>query len=130
MSTPWPFYQWGLALIGMIYPPSSNGHKFIITTTEYFTKLIKDVPLSTTIEKQISMFILNHIICRYGIPQSIIIDNVKHFKNKDLKELVTKFYMIHHSSSIYYPQGNGQAEATNKNILNILKRKVDNSRRD
>lgn len=38
--------------------------------------------------------------------------------------------MIFHSSSIYYPQGNGHAKETNKNILKILKRTVDNLGRD
>ena len=75
--TPWPFYQWGFDLIGMIYPPSSNRHKYIIIATKYFTKWVEAVPLSTAIGKQISMFILNHIICRYGIPHAIITDNGK-----------------------------------------------------
>ena len=48
-------------------------------------------------------------------------DNALYFKNQIIDELCEKIYIIHHSSSIYYPQGNGQVEATNKTIINILK---------
>jgi hypothetical protein len=32
-----PFQQWGLDIIGPINPPSLQQHKFIVTTTYYFT---------------------------------------------------------------------------------------------
>ena len=72
-----PFSQWGFDLIGEIHPSSSNGHKFIITTTKYFTKWLESIPLINTTGKQVAMFILNYIICRYGIPMSIVIDHGK-----------------------------------------------------
>ena len=74
-TTKWPFHQWAFDLIGIMHPHSSNGHTHIITTTDYFTKWVEAVPLTQATGKQISMFILNYIICRYGIPHSIIIDN-------------------------------------------------------
>jgi ribonuclease HI len=74
-ASTWPFCQWGLDLVGKIHPSSSNGHKFIITATEYFTKWVEAVPLITIIGKHVSSFILNYIICRYGIPQTIMTDN-------------------------------------------------------
>jgi len=42
---PWPFRGWAIDLIGQIYPPSSKGHKFILVTTDYFTKWIEAIPL-------------------------------------------------------------------------------------
>lgn len=89
--THWPFQQCTFDLIGQIYPASSSRHKFIITVTENFTKWVKVVPLIKEIGKQISMFILNYIIYRYGIPSSIVTDNRGQFKNKDLDELCEKF---------------------------------------
>ena len=58
-----PFSQWGLDLIGEIHPSSSNGHRFIITATEYFTKWVEVIPLIHATRKKIAMFILNYIIC-------------------------------------------------------------------
>lgn len=125
--TPWPFCQRGLDLVGKIHPSSSNGHKFIITAIEYFTKWIEAVPLTQVTSKQIASFILNYIICRYGVPMSIITDNGLPFKNQDVRELCEKFHIQHCFSTPYYPQGNGQAEASNKNILRILKKTINDA---
>lgn len=40
-----PFSQCGLDFIGMINPPSSAGHKWILTATNYFTRWSEAVPL-------------------------------------------------------------------------------------
>ncbi|GLJ17131.1 hypothetical protein SUGI_0296430 [Cryptomeria japonica] len=130
LASPWPFCQRGLDLIGKIHPLSSNGHKFIITATEYFTKWIEAVPLTQVTGKQIATFILNYIICRYGILVSIITDNGCPFKNQDVCELCDHFHISHHFSTPYYLQGNGQAEASNKTILKILKKTVDDASRN
>ena len=39
-----PFQQWGLDFIGEINPNSSGQHKWILTTTDYFTKWIEAIP--------------------------------------------------------------------------------------
>lgn len=36
----YPFSIWDLNLINAIYPPSFYGNKFLITTTDYFTKWV------------------------------------------------------------------------------------------
>jgi len=122
--------MWGLDLMGKINPSSSNGHKHIITTTEYFTKWVESIPLTYVIGKQISKFILNHIIYCYGIPSTIITDNGNSFKNKNIKTLCDKFHIQHRWSTPYYPQGNGQAEASNKTLIKIMKKIVNNTGRN
>lgn len=93
-------------------------------------KWVEVVPLSTAIGKHVALFILNHIIYRYGIPSSIVTDYGGQFKNKDLKQLRKKFKIKQHSSSIYYPQRNDQVEASNKLLLKILHRIVHKLGRD
>lgn len=127
ITSPWPFTQWALNLVGKIHPTSSNGHKFIITATEYFMKWIKAIPLTYITSKQISKFMLNNIICRYGLPQSIITNNGRPFKNQDVCDLCERFHIQHHFLSLYYSQGNSQAEASNKTIVKILKKTVNDT---
>ena len=45
IAPPWPFACWGLDLVGIITPLSSDGHKWIITATDYFNKWVEAVPL-------------------------------------------------------------------------------------
>ena len=121
MTTPWPFHTWGLDLIGPINPPS-NGHIWILVTIEYFTKWVEAIPLKKAIEAAMTNFILEHIIIHFGIPRRLISDNGTPFINKDMKNLTKAYHIKHGRSTPYYPQGNGQAEATNRVILKILKK--------
>jgi len=40
-----PFQQWGLDMIGEINPISSQLHKYILTTVDYFTRWTEAIPL-------------------------------------------------------------------------------------
>ena len=52
----------------------------------------------------------------------MISDNGTPFINKDMKNLTEAYYIKHGRSTPYYLQGNGQAEATNRVMLKILKK--------
>ena len=43
-----PFLQWGLDFIGEIVPYSINKHRWILTTTDYFTKWVEAFPFKHT----------------------------------------------------------------------------------
>lgn len=40
-----PFQQWGLDVIGEIIPNLSKKHRYIFTTTNYFTRWVEEIPL-------------------------------------------------------------------------------------
>jgi hypothetical protein len=123
MATPWPFHTWGLDLIGPINPPS-GGYIWILAATEYFTKWVEAIPLRKAIGAAVANFIREHIITRFGIPHKIISDNGTPFVNKDVREVLEHYRIKHRRSTPYYPQGNGQAEATNRMLLRILSKMV------
>ena len=76
MTTPSPFHTYGLDLIGPINPPS-NGHIWILATTEQFIKLVEAIPLKKATRAVVSNFICEHIINRFGVPRRLISDNGK-----------------------------------------------------
>ena len=86
--------------------------------------------MTSTIGSQIVEFIENYIICRFGVPNQLIMDNGKNFKNKDVKWICDKYKIKQSFSTPYYPQGNRQAEATTNTIRNILAKIVNDSHRD
>eukprot|EP01018_Ginkgo_biloba_P024885 Gb_21257 [translate_table: standard] len=57
-------------------------------------------------------------------------DNGKSFKNKEVRALCDKFHIKHRWSTPYYPQGNGQAEASNKTMIKIIKKIVNDKGRN
>ena len=44
-----PFEQWGLDVVGEINPNSSKLHKYILTTTDYFSKWTEAIPLKVIV---------------------------------------------------------------------------------
>jgi hypothetical protein len=71
---PWPFRGWALDLIGEIKHASSEKQRYILVGIDYFTKWIEAVPLPNVDQDAVINFIQNHIIYRFGIPETITID--------------------------------------------------------
>jgi transposase InsO family protein len=87
---------------------------------DYFTKWVEGMPTFDNTRKIAALFIFNHIIKRFKIPQTIITDRGSHFKNFMISELTEKLGLQHENSTPYYPQANGQVEAINKVLITML----------
>jgi len=83
---PWPFRGWGIDLIGQNFPSSSKGHKFVFVATDYFTKWVEAIPLKVASSANVIEFIREHIIYRFGVPQSITTDQGKMFTSKEFED--------------------------------------------
>jgi transposase InsO family protein len=73
-------------------------------------------------------FLETNIFSRFGLPLEIITDNGPAFISAKLTQFLAKLGVKHFTSSTYYPQGNGQAESTNKNMVRIIKRLIEEHR--
>ena len=76
VTSPWPFQQWGLDILGPL-PIAMGQCKFIIVAMDYFTKWAEAEPLATITEHKVCNFVWCSIICRFGIPRSLVSDNGK-----------------------------------------------------
>jgi hypothetical protein len=122
---PWPFRGWGIDLIGQIYPSSSKNHKFILVATDYFTKWVEAIPLKTVTSKEMIEFVKEHIVYRFGTPQTIMTDQGSMFISEEFREFAASMGIKLLNSFPYYAQANGQAEASNKGVLKLIKRKIE-----
>ena len=57
-----PFMQWELDMIGSINPKSSQGHSFILTTIDYFTKWIEAKALKNATTDEVITFLQENIL--------------------------------------------------------------------
>jgi hypothetical protein len=121
---PWPFRGWALDLIGEIRPASSKGQKYILVGIDYFTKWIEAIPLVNVDQEAVIDFIQKHIIYRFGIPETITTDQGFVFTGKNMQKFAqeTGFKLL--TSTPYYAQANGQVEAANKVVINLIKKHV------
>jgi hypothetical protein len=106
------------------HPHSSGGHGYIIVAIDYFMKWVEAMSTFDNIGKTTTLFIFNHIIARFGVPQAIVIDHVSHFRNFMMSKLTEKLGLRHENSMPYYPQANGQVEAINKVLVTMLRRMI------
>jgi hypothetical protein len=126
--SPGPFQQWGLDFIGEIHPASSGQHRWIMTATYYFTKWIEAIPTSAS-HKVIIVF-LEDIIVRFGCPSRIVTDNAASFKAEPLIQFCEQFGIKLIHSTPYYSQGNGLAESSNKILIKIIKRLLEDTKKE
>ncbi|GKA30898.1 reverse transcriptase domain-containing protein, partial [Tanacetum coccineum] len=56
-------------------PPTRGGAKFVIVAIDYFTKWIEAKPLVKITGKEVIRFVMDNIICSFGLPQIIVTDN-------------------------------------------------------
>jgi transposase InsO family protein len=123
-----PFQQWGLDFIGEIHPPSSGQHRWILTATDYFTKWIEVVPTRRASHKVIISF-MEDIIARFGCPSRIVTDNAASFKSDPLIKFCEQFQISLIHSTPYYPQGNGLVESSNKSLIRIIKKLLEDNKK-
>eukprot|EP00253_Pinus_taeda_P029946 PITA_29946 len=101
-------------------PTLTGGHGYIIVVVDYFTKWAKAIPTLKSNGETTALFLFNHIVSRFGVPQAIVIDHGSHFHNHMMVDLAGKLGLSHNSSTPYYPQANGQVEAINKVLKRML----------
>jgi hypothetical protein len=76
LAIPWLV---SLDFIGQIHHASSKGHRFMLVATDYFTKWTEAVLLKNMTYKEVIHFILEHIIHRFIIPQTLTTDQGSSF---------------------------------------------------
>jgi hypothetical protein len=84
----WSFRGWGLDFIGQIHPSPSNGHRFMLVAMDYFTNWIEVVLLKNMTHKEVIEFITEHIIHRFGIPQTLTTDQGTSFISSQVREFI------------------------------------------
>ena len=65
---------------------------------------------------------------RFGVPKSLVSDNELQFNSKAFCEFGGSLSITNRYSTLAYPQSNDQAEATNKAIVNGLKRRLESAK--
>nr|KYP60035.1 hypothetical protein KK1_015482 [Cajanus cajan] len=57
------------------FPLAKGQVKFLLVAIDYFTKWIEVIPLAKITAENVHRFTWKNLICRYGLPHVIVIDN-------------------------------------------------------
>ena len=102
ISSPWPFAQWGIDIVGPL-PTAPAQKKLLLVATDYFSKWIEADAFSSIKDRDVTRFIWKNIVCQFDIPRSIVSDNGPQFDSQVYgdfcKELKIKKFILYPSVS-------------------------------
>ncbi|KAK9079767.1 hypothetical protein SSX86_001440 [Deinandra increscens subsp. villosa] len=123
VTSPWPFYKWGIDIVGP-FPEAPGRIKFLIVAVDYFTKWPEVKAVATITDKQVVNFVWEQIVCRYGLPGKIVSDNGKQFADNPFRSWCRELQITQIFTSVAHPQANGQVERTNRSIVSGIKARL------
>ena len=104
------------------FPKAVGNKRYLLVGTNYFTKWVETEPLANIRDVDAKRFVRKNIVTRFGVPHALISDNDLQFNSKAFRSYCGELGITNRYSTPAYPQGNGQAEAVNKVIVNGLKK--------
>ena len=81
--------------------------------------------MATITKLKIRNFVWRTIICRFGIPRALVLDNGKQFDNAKFRDFCAELGIKNYYSSPAHPQSNGKAEVNIKTLKAALKSKLE-----
>ncbi|RVW64224.1 Transposon Ty3-I Gag-Pol polyprotein [Vitis vinifera] len=109
-------------------PSAPAQKKFLLVATDYFSKWVEAEAYASIKDKDVTKFVWKNIVCRFGIPQTIIADNGPQFDSIAFRNFCSELNIRNSYSTPRYPQSNGQAEATNKTLITALKKRLEQAK--
>jgi transposase InsO family protein len=104
-------------------PKAPGGYTHLLVAIDKFSKWVKVRPITNLRADQVVTFSTD-IIYRFGVPNSIITDNVSQFTGRKFLEFCDKFHIRLDWAAVAHPQTNGQVERANDMILQGLKPRI------
>ena len=127
ISSTWPFSKWGIDIVGPL-PTTPAQKKLLLVATDYFSKWIEADAFASIKDIDVIWFIWKNIVYSFSIPRSIVSDNGPQFDSHIYQDFCQELKIKNLYSTPRYPQSNGQDEASNKTLLNALKKRLDSAK--
>ncbi|GKT28756.1 hypothetical protein ADUPG1_005046, partial [Aduncisulcus paluster] len=114
-----PFETVELDLIGPL-PEDSQGHRYILSMIDSFTRLSELAPLKKKDAKSVASAFLNYICLRYTVPTSVMTDWGTEFDNQLMRNISEFLGFEHLFVTPHNPRAMGIVEKLNGVIKKIL----------
>jgi BRCT domain type II-containing protein len=100
-----------------------------VVAVEYFSKWIEAKPLATITSVTVQKFFWQNIVCRFGIPKAITVDNGTQFNVEAFKEFYDQIGTKIHFASVRNLESNGLVERANDIIMTGIMKLIFNQPR-
>jgi IS30 family transposase len=100
--------------------------KYVVVPVKYFSKWIEAKPLATITSGTVQKFFGQNIVCRFGVPKAITVDNGTQFDAETFKafcdQIGTKIYF----ASVRHPESNRLVERATGIIITVIMKSIFN----
>ena len=120
-------YPWKMVGIDLVGPlVESDGMKWIIVCTDYFTKMVEADSLPDGTADSCARFWVRQIFCRHGAVEIVVSDQGRQFLSNMFETVLKLLGTKHLKTSSYHPQTNGLCERVNGILVNSIAKFVQN----
>ena len=109
------FDVWGIDYMGLFV--WSQGCEYILVAVDYVSKWVEAMPCRAADAKHARKMFHEIIFPRFGTPRMVISDGGSHFIDLAFRNFLKELGTRHNIATPYHPQTSGQAETSNKQIL-------------
>lgn len=111
-------------------PNTNTGNLFVLVTTDWYTKLTKNVLLAKQTASITADAFLTNLVYKFGIPDYLLTENGYNFISKSFSRICSSLHIKQLYTSTFYPQTNGPAERFNCTIAIRLRHYVTEHRQN
>jgi len=112
------------------HPRSVQGHVYILTVIDVFSRFLIAVPLRNKEAKTVATALYRHVFCKYGTCREIQSDQGKEFNNLLLEQMCELFGIRKLRTTAYHPFANGRAERSHRSIHSCIAKTVAENQRN
>ena len=113
-----PFQVWSMDVLGPLRA-SSEGHRYLLTLKNIFSKWFEAIPLSNTTSEKV-LRALQTIYARFGYPLQVHTDNATYFRSQAMQEAFQQAGVRLTFTPMYNPQSNS-VERAHRDLNTMLR---------
>nr|KYP35260.1 hypothetical protein KK1_043716 [Cajanus cajan] len=103
------------------FPPAKGQLKFLLVAVDYFTKWIEACPLAKITTENVRKFTWKNIVCRFGIPHTIVTDNARQLTYGADAMIPVEIGQTSHRRQVFNNEQNTHELATDLDLLDEIR---------
>ena len=125
----YPMERIAIDILGEL-PLTVKGNKYIVVISDYFTKWTEALPMPNMEACTVAKILVEEVLCRFGIPQTIHSDQGRQFESNLFQEMCKLLGIEKTRTTPYHPQSDGMVERFNRTLATMLTAYVSTNQRD
>ena len=113
-----PFHRIGVDVLQL--PLTANGNRYVVCFVDYLTKWVEAFAVSDQRAETIAKLLVDHVICRHGIPEELLSDRGANFLSDIIQSVCDILEVRKVNTSGYHPQTDGLVEKFNSTLINMI----------